>query len=133
VAQHRQILIVDDDPVVLLILRATLERMANGYLIVATSNGAEALAEIDDTPFDLVVTDVRMPGIDGIELVEEIRARKIDTPVIWITAHGCYNLQAESARLDVYRCLDKPLRIEKIREAARQAMGLIPAPEEKDG
>ncbi|MGD8627059.1 MAG: response regulator [Anaerolineae bacterium] len=132
-AQHRQILIVDDDPVVLLILRATLERMANGYLIVATSNGAEALAEIDDTPFDLVVTDVRMPGIDGIELVEEIRARKIDTPVIWITAHGCYNLQAESARLDVYRCLDKPLRIEKIREAARQAMGLIPAPEEKDG
>jgi DNA-binding NtrC family response regulator len=133
VAQHRQILIVDDDPVVLLILRATLERMANGYLIVATSNGAEALAEIDDTPFDLVVTDVRMPGIDGIELVEEIRARKIDTPVIWITAHGCYNLQAESARLDVYRCLDKPLRIEKIREAARQAMGLIPAPEQKDG
>jgi DNA-binding NtrC family response regulator len=133
VTQHRQILIVDDDPGVLLILRATLERMANGYLIVTASNGTEALDRIDDTPFDLVVTDIIMPGIDGIQLVEEIRARQIDIPVLWITAHGCYNLQADRDRLDVYRCLDKPLRIEKIREAARQAMGLIPAPEEKDG
>jgi CheY-like chemotaxis protein len=120
--EQQRILIADDDPAVLLILRATLERMENGYGIVVAKDGAEALQEVLAQPFDLVITDVRMPGLDGIELVEAIRASKLGVAVIWITAYGCQNLRAECERLNVYCCLDKPLRIEEIRRAALEAL-----------
>jgi two-component system response regulator GlrR len=121
----RRILIADDDPRVLLVLRATLRRMKKKHQIVAVRDGTEALAEIEDEPFDLVITDVRMPGIDGVTLAEEIRALNLErsTEVIWITAYGCQSLQAEAERLRVHRCLDKPLRIGEIRQAARDALG----------
>jgi DNA-binding NtrC family response regulator len=129
VTKHARILIADDDPRVLLILRTTLERMKNGYRVMATRDGAEALQKVTAQPFDLVITDVRMPGLDGIELVEAIRASKLNTAVIWITAYGCHRLQAERDRLNVYRCLDKPLRIGEIRQAALEALETNTGPE----
>jgi DNA-binding NtrC family response regulator len=129
VTQNTRILIADDDPGVLLILRTTLERMKNGYRIVAARDGAEALQEVAAQSFDLVITDVRMPGIDGIALVEAIRTSKPNTAVIWITAYGCHRLEAERDRLDVYRCLDKPLRIGEIRQAALEALETNMGPE----
>jgi two-component system response regulator (stage 0 sporulation protein F) len=122
VTKTRRILIADDDPRVLLILRATLERTKNSYEIVSAGDGTEALAKIENQPFDLVMADVRMPGIDGIELVEEMRALNLNTAVVWITAYGCHRLQKECDRLDICRCLDKPLRIGQIRQAAREAL-----------
>ena len=124
-----RILIVDDDPGVLLILRTTLERMKNGYRIVAARDGAEALQKVTAQSFDLIITDMRMPGIDGVELVEAIRAAKLNTAVIWITAYGCHKLRAEYERLNVYRCLDKPLRIGEIRRAALGALDTNLRPE----
>lgn len=122
----QRILIADDDQRVLLVLQATLERMKNGFQIEVAGDGRQALEKVEAQPFDLVITDVRMPGIDGVELVEAIRALKLDTAVIWITAYGCHNLQAECSRLDVYCCLDKPLRIGEIRQAARAALDTPP-------
>ncbi|MGD2048717.1 MAG: response regulator [Chloroflexota bacterium] len=121
---HKRILIVDDDPKVLLILRTILDRMGDGYRIVAARDGTEAWELFDEDPFDLVVSDVKMPGIDGIELVEMIRAANTDTAVIWITAYGCHNLHTECKRLNVDHCLDKPLRIDEIRQVAMKAMGV---------
>ena len=123
-SQHKRILVADDDARVLLILRATLERMKNGYQVVEAHDGAEALAKIEDGPFDLVITDIRMPRVDGLELTEAIRALPGNTAVIWITAYGCHKLQAECDRLGVYRCLDKPLRIGEIRQAALEALAI---------
>jgi CheY-like chemotaxis protein len=122
VTQNARILIADDDPRVLLILRTILERVKNGYRIVAVRDGPEALKKVEAQPFDLVITDVRMPGVDGIELVKAIRSLEVNTAVIWITAYGCHNLQEECDRLDVYRCLDKPLRIGALRQAAIGAL-----------
>lgn len=121
----RRILIVDDDPMVLLILRATLERMRDGYQIFAAESGRAALTMVENEAFDLVITDVRMPGVDGIELAESIRATNATTAVIWITAFGCHRLRAESERLGIYRCLDKPLRITEIRQVALEALASI--------
>jgi CheY-like chemotaxis protein len=127
-ATQKRILIVDDDPRVRLILRAALERMKDGYEIVAVGGGVEALEHVRDGPFALVISDVRMPGIDGIELAEGIRAMGMDIALIWITAYGCHKLQAEGERLDIDRCLDKPLSIQEIRQAALDALDddLIP-------
>jgi DNA-binding NtrC family response regulator len=106
--------------------------MKNGYRVVTAQDGTEALRMVTAQPFDLVISDVRMPGIDGIELVEAIRASKLNTAVIWVTAYGCHRLQAESDRLNVYCCLDKPLRIGEIRQAALEALETIMGPEETE-
>jgi two-component system response regulator (stage 0 sporulation protein F) len=118
----KQILIVDDDPKVLLILRATLEQVLHGYIIQTAPDGIIALQKIKHTTFDLLITDVIMPGMDGIELVKELRIINPDTAVIWITAFGCHDLLAEYAWLDVFCCLEKPIRIGKIQQATRNAL-----------
>jgi DNA-binding NtrC family response regulator len=128
-----RILIADDDPRVLLILRTALERMKKGYRIVAVQDGTEAMQKIEAQPFDLVITDMKMRGADGLELVEAIRTMDQSTAVIMITAHGCHRLQKACDRLSVYRCLDKPLRIGEIRRAALEALGIITGPEKTDG
>jgi CheY-like chemotaxis protein len=120
--------VVDDDPTVLLILRGTLERMTNSPQIVVARDGTEALAKVQNGSFDLVITDVRMPGIDGIQLVKAIRALKVDTAVIWITAYGCHGLHAAGERLGVYRCLDKPFSISQIRQATLEVLETIQHP-----
>jgi DNA-binding NtrC family response regulator len=130
VKSNQRILIVDDDAGVLFILRGTLERMDSGYRIVAVNNGNQALAKIKEESFDLVITDVRMPGIDGIQLVEIIRDLNMETAVIWITAYGCSRLQTEREHLNVHCCLDKPLRIHGIRQAVREALGIKAEPKE---
>jgi two-component system response regulator GlrR len=123
VTKPKRILIADDDPRVLLILRTALERMNKGYRIATAQDGVEALVKARDGSFDLVISDVRMPGLDGVELAQAIRAFDVDIAIVWITAYGCLGLQAESERLGIYRCLDKPLRIDEIRQAARKALG----------
>jgi DNA-binding NtrC family response regulator len=120
--EHKRILTVDDDARVLLIMRATLENLQHGTVVATAENGKEALAKIKEEPFDLVITDVRMPGLSGVELVEAIRELGTHTAVIWITAYGCVNLEADRERLDVSFCLEKPLRIGEIRQAALEAL-----------
>lgn len=121
-SEEIRVLIVDDDPHILLILRETLSRLGDQYSIVTVGDGMLAMKELDDGRFDLVITDVRMPGMDGIELVEAIRALKLDMPVIWITAYGCPELLDDYKRLNVNCCLNKPLRISEIRQAFLQAL-----------
>jgi DNA-binding NtrC family response regulator len=122
VTEHKRILIADDDPRVLLILRDVLLRMDRSYKIISTQNGREALQEIKEDTIDLLITDVRMPGIDGIELTKAIRTLNLETAVVWITAYGCGALKTECEQLEVHRCLDKPLRIGEIRQAVRDAL-----------
>lgn len=122
--EQRRILIVDDDPAVLLILRASLERMKDSCQSVMAHNGAEALRQTAAQSVDLIIPDVRMPGIDGIELVKKLRELGSDAEVIWITAYGCGGLEEESNLLDVFRCLDKPLPIGAVRRAFKDALGM---------
>jgi CheY-like chemotaxis protein len=125
----KRILIVDDEPRVLSILGMILDRMNKmeqikyGFEIVTADGGKQALREVEQGAFDLVISDVIMPGMGGVELVEAIRALGLETAVIWITAFGSQALQADRKRLDVHSCLDKPLLINEIRQAALDAMG----------
>jgi len=128
----KRILIVDDDPRVLQVLRAILEGMRNGFQIVAVGSGAQALAKAKKQAYDLVITDVRMSGMDGIELTEAIRGLGADSVVIWITAYGCERLKAECERLNIHLCLEKPLRIDQIRWAALDALKANTSTEEPD-
>ncbi len=132
----KRILVVDDEEKLLITLEMILDRM-NGdeysvdlgigeysFEIVAVGDGWEALQRLKDESFDLLISDLVMPRVDGVELVEELRDMGSDTAVVWITAYGSQGLQDDCRRLGVHRCLDKPLLIGEIRQVALDAMGI---------
>ena len=118
----RRILVVDDDPMVLLVFRDILGALGDAYEVVATQSGLEALDEVKQEPFDLVITDLNMPDLGGIELTEEIRQATPDTAVVWITAYGCRSRSMDAARLQIHSCYDKPLEVEEILQIACEAL-----------
>lgn len=118
----QRILIVDDEARVLLILHDTLQRLGSSFEVVTAQSGSEALKEARKAAFDLVITDLRMPGMDGVELTRALKSMHPDVNVVWITAYGCHKASEESARLGVFRCLDKPLEIKQIRQVAQEAL-----------
>jgi DNA-binding NtrC family response regulator len=119
---HKRILVVDDDERVLFVFHDTLVRLGAEYEIVTARSGRQALDKARELPFDLVITDLRMPDVGGVELTEAIRASNSTTVVIWMTAYGCHRFSTEAARLAVYRCLDKPLEVGEIRRIVWQAL-----------
>jgi two-component system, NtrC family, response regulator PilR len=120
-SEHR-ILVVDDDERVLFVLRRTLLAFQNGYEIVTALDGHKALNKAKEVPFDLLITDLKMPGMDGITLTQAIRDLNSGTVVVWITAYGCAQVSDEATRLSVHECLEKPLRIDEIRRVVREAL-----------
>jgi DNA-binding NtrC family response regulator len=120
-SEHR-ILVVDDDERVLFVLRRALLAFQNGYEIVTALDGREALNKAKEVPFDLLITDLKMPGMDGITLTQAIRDLNSGTVVVWITAYGCAQVSDEATRLSVHECLEKPLRIDEIRRVVRDAL-----------
>jgi two-component system response regulator AtoC len=120
---RKRILVVDDEPAVLFVLHDTLLELGSEYEIVAADNGSEALDYARQSPFDLVITDLSMPDMGGIQFTEAIQAQCPNIPVIWLTAYGSYNVSADARRLNVYSCRDKPLEISEILDLAREALG----------
>jgi DNA-binding NtrC family response regulator len=124
VALRRRILIVDDDPMVLFVFHDALKDLGDAYEIVTTASGLQALNEIKDKPFDLVITDLSMPDPDGVTLTEAIRRTSPGTVVVWITAYGCHSRSADAKRLRTCGCYEKPLEVDEILQIAREALGI---------
>jgi CheY-like chemotaxis protein len=119
---HKRILVVDDEAMVLFIFNDTLQALGKTNEIVTAQSGLEALNEFKEKPFDLVITDLSMPGMDGVQLTEAIRTLNPETAVIWITAYGCHNVVSDAERLGVITCRDKPLEVPEILQMAREAL-----------
>ena len=123
----QRILVVEDEKWLRLILRDILRRMGNGYKIVVVSDAEAALSEVEEDGLHLLLTDLRLPDIDGVALTERLVEAGWDGPIIWMTAYGCHRVRSEAEALDVYCCLDKPLRIDQIRDVVREALAEGPA------
>jgi CheY-like chemotaxis protein len=119
-ALRKHILAVDDDKSVRFVLRLGLQALGSEYEIVTAEDGEEALECLKSNDFDLLITDIKMPKMDGITLTEAARRLRPDLPVIWITAHQNQTQQAE--RMSVQACLLKPLEVFEIREVVRRAI-----------
>jgi two-component system response regulator GlrR len=102
----RRILAVDDDPDLLRLL--TIRLKSAGYAVTAVENAAMALAQLDVARPDLVITDLRMDGMDGMALFEEIHKSQPTLPVIMLTAHGTIPDAVEATRRGVFGYLTKP-------------------------
>jgi DNA-binding NtrC family response regulator len=120
-AQSR-ILVVDDEAVQLFVLREALSRVGKACQVEIALSAGEALDKVNETRFDLILTDLGMPDMDGIALTEAVRAMGSEATVVWITAYGCQQFAVEAERLGVYLCLDKPVRTARIRETVQEAL-----------
>ena len=108
-----KILVVDDEPNVRLGYRTTLE--AEGYSIVEAHCGAKALDDLAAGSFDLAILDLRMPDMDGLELLGQTRNRGYATPSVIITAHGDVPHAVHAMKLGAIDFLQKPLTPEELR------------------
>ena len=114
------VLIVDDERNI----RATLARglRLSGYRTEEAGNGLEALKVLDDGGIDLVVLDVQMPEMGGLELLSAMRERRLSVPTIVLTAHGSIERAVHAVKLGAYDFIEKPPSIERILLAAGNAL-----------
>ena len=122
----RKILVVDDDPVI----GKSFDRVLGnkGYAVVHAANGEEALRKIAAEEYDMMVTDIRMPGMDGIEVAERTRAARPWMPVVIITGYGTDDGEARARAAGVCEFLRKPLSPEMIANSVAAALATKPAP-----
>ncbi|MES1185970.1 MAG: sigma-54 dependent transcriptional regulator [Myxococcales bacterium] len=118
--EHKQILVVDDEPNLRRVLSAQLER--DGYDVHTAEDGEQALGILKEHHIDLVITDLRMPRIDGMELLR--RAQKIDAelPVVMITAHGTVDNAVEALKTGAFDYLTKPFDQVEVRTIVAKAL-----------
>src|SRR2546430_13730257 len=86
------VLIVDDDPALLQALPEALQMRMTGLTVDTAQSGAVALDRITARDYDAIVTDIKIPGMDGLELLAEIRTHRPDTPTLMITGYGEHDL-----------------------------------------
>jgi DNA-binding NtrC family response regulator len=115
-----RLLIVEDEET----LCASLKRVfsAAGYDVTAVSSGEAALATIEEEIFDLIVTDIILPGIDGIELLIKLRDRSLDQAVIIITAYASLETAVKAFRAGAYDYVVKPIIHEEIKQIVKNAL-----------
>jgi DNA-binding NtrC family response regulator len=117
-AEMAKILLVDDDPAVLFTLEEVLSD--RGHRTVSAKSGLEALERLEDV--DAVVTDLQMPGMDGLELTRAIRDRDRSLPVLLVTAHGNEKVAVSAMKAGAYDYLTKPFDIDEVALVVERAL-----------
>ncbi len=125
VPPRKRILIVDDDERVRFVVVKALDRAEEDYQITTAQNGAEALQEIQAHTFDLLLSDLRLPHLDGVAVTEAFVKRFPDAAVLWMTAFGCHHVHQQAESLGVYYCLDKPVEVKVIRKTVTAALSSV--------
>ncbi len=105
------ILIVDDETKIAFFLRESLEALGHDFQVVSVSSTEEALQETRRRKFDLIVTDQRMPDMDGLELIRQVRENDPDAQFILITAYGSEDVLVQARQLGACRYFTKPFHI----------------------
>ena len=123
-----RILVVDDEEAIRLALGELLR--GEGHSVREAGDGDHALAALDGAPADLVLADLRMPGMDGMRLLEAVRGRFPDTLVVLITAQGDERTAVQALKLGAYDYLPKPFDNEEIRATLRHAHEVLSLREE---
>ncbi len=114
------ILIIDDEKNIREGLSAALE--LDGYSVKLAANGAEGLALIEKGDIDLVITDLRMPGISGEEVLAKVRGESPGIPVIVLTGHGSIDTAVDAMRNGAYDFLTKPLSLDRLSLIVKRAL-----------
>jgi DNA-binding NtrC family response regulator len=123
---RRRVLVVDDDESLRRVTQVQLEQA--GYEVSVASDGAGALATLQKSAQDLVLSDLKMPGMSGLDLLQKIRAEYPDTVVVMITAFGSVDTAVEAMKAGAYDYITKPVRtdeLELVVQRSLQHLGLL--------
>ncbi|TGU70323.1 sigma-54-dependent Fis family transcriptional regulator [Geomonas terrae] len=115
-----RILAVDDEPVFRFLLEKQLRDI--GYTVHTAVDGLQALELLEQQPIDLILSDLVMPRMDGLALIEEVQKRKAAPPIIVITAHGSVESAVEAMRRGAYDYLEKPYQPDDLRITIKRAI-----------
>jgi DNA-binding response OmpR family regulator len=129
-ADVKQILVVDDHFEMLEFLRSMLELSSRDYQVLGVPSAEEGFLELRRTPFNLLITDLRLPGMSGFDLIRKVQRFRPEIPIIMITGYSSEQGQKEAADLGIFRYFQKPLDTDGLLAAVRDALyGSEPVPE----
>jgi DNA-binding NtrC family response regulator len=120
---QEEILVVDDEPQMLIAVEETLRR--NGYRVTTAGNGAEALSRLKERYFHLILTDMRMPEVSGLELLKKARNLSPQTPVVLLTAYGTVQNAVEAMKQGALDYLLKPFSSEALETIVQRALASV--------
>jgi len=115
-----KILVVDDEPIALQNLEHIM--LKEGYQVLAVDSGVEAIKHLEKTEFDIVLTDLKMQPIDGLQVLEHTKQRFPDTEVILITAYATVDTAVDAMKKGAYHYISKPFKLEEVRHTVRTAL-----------
>ncbi len=118
-SSNENILVVDDDPDIREVLKDRLESL--GYVVQAAADGKEALKVLEKQNPQLILLDIEMPAMSGLEILKEIRKRELDITVIMITAYGTIERAVEAMKEGAYDFIPKPFEPDHVALAVRKA------------
>ncbi len=118
--KQRRILVVDDEANVRTVFSDILKK--ENYLVKQAKDGPEAIKAIDEETFDLALVDLRMPHMDGIEVLENIKKRKPEIPVIVYTGYGSITSAVEAMRKGAFDYLNKPFSPQQLKSNIKKAL-----------
>lgn len=118
---YEKILVVDDEEVIRDVCSQILENL--GYLVVTAGSGREALKLVSEDIFDVVITDIMMPDMSGLELLEVIKRTSLDIRPVVITGLGTFEMATQADRLGASEFVVKPFTPNELAEAVGKALG----------
>src|SRR3990172_3318639 len=121
-SDRKSILLIDDDDSLRRVVEYTLRE--EGYDVVTAAAGREGLQLFQDRSVDLVLTDVRMPEMDGVDLLARLKAIQPELPVVMLTAHGTITSAVEAMKLGAFDYLTKPFDRERLKAVVRKALDM---------
>ncbi|MDA8161633.1 MAG: response regulator [Desulfobacteraceae bacterium] len=116
-----KIMVIDDEKIVCDMAKLSLEQ--EGYEVETFLNAEPALAKLKEEKFDVVVTDYKMKGIDGMDVLKTVRTSYPETKVIMITAFANLETAIEALRADVHDFFPKPVKIKELKASIERALG----------
>lgn len=125
----KKILILDDNFEILLLYRSLASNL--GHKVRTTANGEEALRWATTEDFDLILTDIRMPHMDGLEFVRKLRDQGVDSKVLLITGFPTMADAHQIAQLNITETLVKPIRLTELEKVIVRELGEPDAPSEE--
>jgi len=115
-----RLLVIDDEPIACRQLEQVFRR--SPYTVVTREDGASGLRELERSPFDAVLTDLRMAGVDGMDILRRARELDPDLAVIMITGHATLDSAVEAMKAGAFHYIAKPFRIDEVREMVAKAV-----------
>lgn len=115
-----KILLADDEPLVRTSMGRLIANMEPGYALKEAEDGEEALKLLEAEPFDLLITDIRMPAVNGLELSRRVRERWPELTIVMLTGHADFQYAQEAIRYNVKEYLLKPVSVDQLRRVIAQ-------------